>query len=313
MASPRLHFLGFVLHSAEYRLDRDGVPIEVEPKVLDVLLYLIEHRDRVVPRGELISAVWAGVKVSAASLSRAIREVRRVLGDTGDEQRAIRTVQRRGFQFVAEVREDPAHASREVPMLPAPAPGLGEPPREEQMCALTALPQAFEGLTNRRGALCLLCGEPGMGKSRALSQLGAILAERGVITVAAAVPDDDRAPPLWPWLEVSRRLLREHPGLLAQPELAPLAAELALIAPELRASGIGTPDPASAHDRFRLADAVARLLELVAEIRPVAVLLDDFQWADRASLVLLERLVPLVAVARLAVVAAYRDAQAGSD
>src|ERR1044071_6226293 len=219
MASPRLHFLGFVLHSAEYRLDRDGVPIEVEPKVLDVLLYLIEHRDRVVPRGELISAVWAGVKVSAASLSRAIREVRRVLGDTGDEQRAIRTVQRRGFQFVAEVREDPAHASREVPMLPAPAPGLGEPPREEQMCALTALPQAFEGLTNRRGALCLLCGEPGMGKSRALSQLGAILAERGVITVAAAVPDDDRAPPLWPWLEVSRRLPPEHPRLPAHPAL----------------------------------------------------------------------------------------------
>lgn len=313
MASPRLHFLEFVLDSTEYRLDRGGVPIEVEPKVLDVLMYLIEHRDRVVPRRELISAVWAGVKVSDASLSRAIREVRRVLGDTGDEQRAVRTVQRRGFQFVAEVREGPAPTTRELPVLTAPASGPGECPREQRTCALTALTQAFEGLANGRGALCLLCGEPGMGKSRALAQLGAGLAARGVTTVATVAPDDDHAPPLWPWLEVSRRLLREHPGLLAQPELAPLAAELALIAPELRASCVATSDPASAHDRFRLADAIARLLELAAGIRSVAVLLDDFQWADRASLVLLERLVPSVAVAPLAVVAAYRDAQAGSD
>lgn len=313
MALPRLHFLGFVLDCIEFRLDRGGVPLEVEPKVLDVLMYLIEHRDRVVPRHELISAVWSGVKVSDASLSRAIREVRRVLGDTGDEQRAIRTVQRRGFQFVAEVREGPAHATREVPVQTAPAPGPGECPREERSCALTALSQAFEGLATGRGALCLLCGEPGMGKSQALAQLGATLAARGMTAVAAAVPDDDRAPPLWPWLEVSRRVLREHPGLLTQPELAPLAAELALIAPELAAPSAAPPDPASDHDRFRLADAVARLLELAAGIRAVAVLLDDFQWADRASLVLLERLVPLVTVAPLSVVVAYRDAQAGSD
>src|SRR5262245_23283880 len=227
MAPPRLHFLEFELDVAEYRLQRGGIPIEVEPKVLDVLMYLIQHRDRVVPRRELISAVWAGVKVGDPSLSRAIREVRRVLGDTGDEQRAIRTVQRRGFQFVAEVREGPAHATREVPMMAAPESCPGERPREERICALTALTQAFEGLASGRGALCLLCGEPGTGKSRALTQLGANLAARGVTTVAAAVPDDDHAPPLWPWLEVSRRLLRVHPALLAQPELAPLAAELA--------------------------------------------------------------------------------------
>src|SRR5262249_50044818 len=132
----RVHFLGFVLDPAEYRLERGGVPVEVEPKVLDVLMYLIEHRDRVVPRRELISAVWAGVKVGDASLSRAIREARRVLGDTGDEQRAIRTVQRRGFQFVAEVRDGPARATREVPMMAGPESGLGECPREERMCAL---------------------------------------------------------------------------------------------------------------------------------------------------------------------------------
>src|SRR5262249_17804726 len=158
--------LEFELDVAEYRLQRGGIPIEVEPKVLDVLMYLIEHRDRVVPRRELISAVWAGVKVGDASLSRAIREARRVLGDTGDEQRAIRTVQRRGFQFVAEVRERPARATRKVQMMASPECGLGDRPREERMCALTALTQAFAGLANGRGALCLLCGEPGVGKSR---------------------------------------------------------------------------------------------------------------------------------------------------
>jgi len=314
MPSSRLHFLGFVLDLAGYRLDRGGVAVEVEPKVLDVLLYLIQHRDRVVPRRELISAVWAGVTVGDASLSRAIREARRVLGDTGDAQRAIRTVQRRGFQFVAEVREDSVRATGEAPAMAAPAPGPDDRPFLGRTSALTALTQAFGGLALGRGALRLLCGEPGMGKSRTLTQLGAILAARGVTVVAAAVPDDDRAPPLWPWLEISRRLLHEHPALLARPELAPLTAELALIAPELKVPGLGAPAcPASDDDRFRLADAVARLLELAAGIRPVAVLLDDFQWADRASLVLLERLAPAVVTSSLAVIAAYRDAQAGRD
>jgi len=332
MSLRRLHFLGFVLDVAGYRLDRGGVAVEIEPKVLDVLLYLIQHRDRVVPRRELLAAVWAGVTVGDASLSRAIREARRVLGDTGDEQRAIRTVQRRGFQFVAEVREDNVRATGEVPVMAAPTPGLDDRPFCGRTSALAALTEAFAGLASGRGALRLLCGEPGMGKSRTLSQLAAIVAARGVTAVAAAVPDDDRAPPLWPWLEIARRLLREHPALLARPELAPLAAELAMITPALRPPGLGAPtgpansaspgsstnstsptSPASDDDRFRLADAIARLLELAAELRPVAVLLDDFQWADRASLALLERLAPLVATSSVAVIAAYRDAQAGRD
>jgi DNA-binding winged helix-turn-helix (wHTH) protein len=102
--------LGFVLDPAEGRLERAGGAVDIEPKVLDVLVYLIRHRDRVVPRREIIDAVWAKVTVTDASLSRAVREVRRVLGDTGEHQRVIRTVQRRGFQFVAEVHDDAAPA-----------------------------------------------------------------------------------------------------------------------------------------------------------------------------------------------------------
>src|SRR6476660_3455405 len=93
-------------------LRRAGELLVLSPKVFDCLAYLIEHRDRAVGRDELIAAVWGRADVTDALLGQAVLKARRAIGDTGEEQRAIRTVPRFGYRWIADVvAEDRADAS----------------------------------------------------------------------------------------------------------------------------------------------------------------------------------------------------------
>lgn len=99
---------------ATYRLDTrsrelregDGAPVPLTAKAFDTLLYLIEHRDHVVSRDELLGAVWAGRVVEENTLTQAIAALRRALGTQAGEHTFIVTVPGRGYRFVADVEED---------------------------------------------------------------------------------------------------------------------------------------------------------------------------------------------------------------
>jgi DNA-binding winged helix-turn-helix (wHTH) protein/pimeloyl-ACP methyl ester carboxylesterase len=95
------------IHRDRRELHRNGTVIRVEPQVFDVLVHLVRHRDRVVSKDELIRVVWDGRFVSDDTLTSRVSAARRAIGDTGAEQRLIRTVTRHGFRFVGDVREDP--------------------------------------------------------------------------------------------------------------------------------------------------------------------------------------------------------------
>jgi len=79
--------------------------IELQPQVFDVLQFLLANHDRVVGKDELLAAVWHGRIVSESTLASRINAARNAIGDNGDDQRLIRTVLRKGFRFVGEVRE----------------------------------------------------------------------------------------------------------------------------------------------------------------------------------------------------------------
>jgi TolB-like protein len=80
--------------------------VDVEPRVLDLLQYLIRNRERVVSKDDLIEHVWHGRIVSESTLTSRITAARHAIGDSGDQQRLIRTVARKGIRFVGEVRDD---------------------------------------------------------------------------------------------------------------------------------------------------------------------------------------------------------------
>jgi adenylate cyclase len=88
-----------------YELRRTGVPLDIERKVFDVLAYLLQHRDRVVPKDELLDKLWPGVAIGEVALTRCITAARKALGDDGVRQEIIRTQHGRGYRFVAAVIE----------------------------------------------------------------------------------------------------------------------------------------------------------------------------------------------------------------
>src|SRR5581483_11160998 len=94
-------------------LRRGTAPVDLEPQVFDLLLYLVQSRDHVVSKDELIAKVWHGRIVSESALSTRLNAARAVLGDNGEAQRLIKTLLRRGVRFVGQVGEDrePAPAS----------------------------------------------------------------------------------------------------------------------------------------------------------------------------------------------------------
>ena len=87
-------------------LRRGAQIIAIGPQVFDVLEYLIRNRERVVSNDDLIEGIWKGRIVSESTLASRITAARQAIGDSGERQNLIRTLPRRGFRFVAEVREE---------------------------------------------------------------------------------------------------------------------------------------------------------------------------------------------------------------
>jgi TolB-like protein/DNA-binding winged helix-turn-helix (wHTH) protein/Tfp pilus assembly protein PilF len=110
------HLYGFgsyQLDAGERVLLRDGQPVTLPPKDLETLLVLVERAGHIVEKEELLEKVWPGVFIEEGNLARHIFNLRQVLGDSPDGRKYIETIPRRGYRFVAAVREDgePAAAS----------------------------------------------------------------------------------------------------------------------------------------------------------------------------------------------------------
>ena len=95
-----------ILDPERRELRRDAVQVSLEPQVFDLLLYLVRNRDRVVSKEDLIATVWRGRMVSDSTLTSRINAARKAIGDSGEAQTLIRTLARKGFRFVGEVRGD---------------------------------------------------------------------------------------------------------------------------------------------------------------------------------------------------------------
>jgi TolB-like protein len=98
-------FEDFALDGERRELRRKDKLLPLEPQVFDLLFYLVENRDRVVSKDDVLAAVWDGRLVSESTLTSRMNSVRSAIGDSGGQQRLVRTIPRKGFRFVGDVRE----------------------------------------------------------------------------------------------------------------------------------------------------------------------------------------------------------------
>ncbi len=295
-----LRFGEFELDDALSELRRAGSVVEIQPKALDLLLYLARQRERVVPKRELLEQVWPAVVVSEGALTTAVNAARAAVQDTGSEQKIIRTVPRRGYRFVAVLSGAGA-----APTLPRDD-FVGREP------ALARLWNAFERARGGSGGVALLAGEAGIGKTRTATEFLRAARAAGARTLSGWCAEGEGAPAYWPWVQILRSIV---PGV-GERALPPASLEeLGRLVPELRTRPLARRDPAAsdgAEARFRLYDGVAAYLRAAAKREPLVLLLDDLHWADASSLRLLGFVARELREAPVLVVGTYRPQDASN-
>src|ERR1700736_681383 len=102
-----LSFGDYEIDIQRRELKRAKTPVHVEPQVFDLLVYLVQNRDRVVSKEDLIASVWGGRIVSDSTLTSRINAARNAVGDSGEDKKLIRTIARKGLRFVGAVRIQP--------------------------------------------------------------------------------------------------------------------------------------------------------------------------------------------------------------
>lgn len=141
-------FGDFELDARAMELRQDGTAVAVEPQVFALLLLLVENRDRLVSKDELVEKIWDGRAISDSALTSRIKSARQALGDDGKAQKFIRTVHGQGFRFAAEVK-----AAGPASSIAAPANGVPETKPAGEKPSIAVLPFRLVGAAGPYAAI----------------------------------------------------------------------------------------------------------------------------------------------------------------
>jgi DNA-binding winged helix-turn-helix (wHTH) protein len=311
---PRPGYARPVIEFGPYELDRsqgltrDGAEVRLTPKSLAVLWMLAERAGRIVTKDELFDTIWADTAVTDSALTSCIQEIRRALDDDPRRPLFVETLHRRGYRFVAPTaRGETDPAPDALPRHDGPLIG-----REAEVGAvLRALAAARGGVRQ----VCLISGEPGVGKSAVLWTSLAEMAKAAdlAVTWGHCVERYGSGEPFQPLLDGLMRLchsargervvevLERHapmwlvqlPGVLPPRELAAL---LPLVA---------------GASRDRMLRELTSAVELLAAREVLVVAIEDLQWSDRSTLDWIATFASRTERARVLLVATIRPPDPG--
>jgi DNA-binding winged helix-turn-helix (wHTH) protein len=306
-------FADFVFDPDGRELSRDGIPLKVDAKLLQLLRYFVAHPGRLISKRELLEQVWEGRAVADNVLSVSVAKLRKVLGHKPGVSEFIDNSYGRGYRFVCAVRaaetqgagagQSPtaAKASAVSPQIPL----VGRAPELTRLCA--SLDRAEQG----RGSLCLLVGEPGIGKTRMCESLERYARGRGVLVAWGRCQASEGTPPLWPFVQV----LREAAGAEVVEDTLRVTAETHATAAQPNGHAMLSQNGlyAAVRSSHSMIDGVMQGLFNASKHKPLLVFIDDLQWADAASVRLLSYLVGEISRWPILVVATARGAELADE
>ena len=180
--------------------------------------------------------------------------------------------------------------------------------RDSEMDILKSM---LENALAGQGALAMVTGEAGIGKTRILEELSNYARLRNVQVLWGRCYEEEGIPPYWPWIQVIRSFVRDHEPDEIRLHMGAGAANISEIVPDLKEKlpDLQAPPPLDSPEeaRFRLFDSIATFLKTASQHRPLAIVLDDLHWADKSSLLMLQFIAREIGESRLLLIGAYRD------
>jgi DNA-binding winged helix-turn-helix (wHTH) protein/tetratricopeptide (TPR) repeat protein len=293
----KIQFSDFQLDLELFQLTKEKKPIDIGRRALDLLVYLIENRDRVVELEELRHKVWDSAALSRSSIPTCVRELRIALHDDAENPGLIATARGRGYRFIGKLSGLHVDDDRDKP-LAATIPFVG---REAEMEAMQQCLR--EVVTEARCRFLLIRGEAGIGKTRLLSEfLESDLGDAN--SYVAASPDSGGAPAFWPWTQILREGLNKAAS--DNTELQDHAQILSSIFPEIQTSAdLIHAKPASV-DRHLILSQWAGAIRSISPNRPFVIAFEDIHRTDPDTLSLLSWITQELANEPLLIVATHR-------
>ena len=289
MAHVEIGFGDCELSVERIELRRAGKIVDMEPQVFDVLAYLLRHRERVVPKSELLDQIWGNRFVSESALSSRVKSARRAVGDTGRDQRVIQTIYGRGYRFVADVSERARFGG-----LPRGSAVADDPAAEGTTTPAHQVLRAVGGIRAGIGAAIQVSGSARSGKSRLLHQ-AAETARGHALAVGLSAPVPGSRGPYMCLAQALSEMAERHPGLIGAVTVG-CRVELE------RAFDRQPPTT-----RQRLFVAVREFLVAAAEQSGAVLLIDDLHLAPPEALPLIDDVARLARDHPLAVIIAQRS------
>jgi DNA-binding winged helix-turn-helix (wHTH) protein/tetratricopeptide (TPR) repeat protein len=306
-----ISFPPFLLDPANEQLWRGRRLVALKPKTFAVLRHLVERPQRLVTKEDLLDALWGDVEVGEAVLKTHLREIRQALGDNVRAPRFIETVHRRGYRFIAGVRQVSGPAPDHSPHVASATPGI-----VGRHVELARLHDCLERAQLGQRQIVFVTGEPGIGKTSLVRAFLQRLEGRGGLRVASGqcVEPYGAGEPYLPILESMSRLCRAPDGGRVVDVLTRHAPSWLAQMPGLLATTEGDarrPAAAGATPQ-RMLREMAEALETLGSERPLVLWLEDLHWADCSTLDLIAYLARRSGSARVMLLATYRPVQSAS-
>lgn len=301
-------FDDFDFDGEQLELRQAGAPVKADTLLLRLLGALLRRPGELITKRQLLADVWGNRALSDNALSVSISRLRKLVGHAQSGHEVIVNVHGRGYRFVRPVTPRDTHRGP-VNAAPVQPVHLG-PPFVGRERVLQSLREALEAAQAGHGSVCILSGEPGIGKTRVVEIAGHDATALGLPVAWGRCREVGDTPALWPLAQLLREVLAALPLQLQQDRrFVRVRPELERLLPELAVAATTKPErgpydlPAS---KYRLFDAISSVLTLASETSPCFLILDDLHRADPTSLEFLRYFVDEVASTRAVLVATMR-------